>query len=354
MDPEHGEGAKIPDLVAFPSGTFQLTKLGVISTTSTGDTVGIYFRPIIGDASIDYPILVCNGGSSGSLSTQTNTDWPGRSAVGAIYGLFRPVSASVELFFIGNSTADGGRICGGCMINPGNIAPSTYSTLENRNETDEWPQRNGMIVNWKPLDVSNHRYVDASGRTDNDSIEYPVIMVAATGLPVSTVSIGYKVICNFEAIPSLSYADLVESTPSPFDQGMLRKAFEWAAESGNNIRALVNTVGPYVQTGMNLLQSGQRIANQLGYDPLPQRARFNRGRGVGIRLDPMMSNSTKKSNNIEASSGKEEEQDIEVAEAEHIFDQLKLSEPKSSSSPSLRIGTPKASPIALRKVGGQG
>jgi hypothetical protein len=362
MDPEHGEGAKIPDLVAFPSGTLQLMKEGVLATGATaGDSVSIRLLPIIGNGSSTYPLFIGNNIASGSFATVTNTSWSARAAAAAAYDLFRPVSASIEVYFIGNSTSDGGRMCGGCFITGINAAvPTTFSQLEDRPETDTWPQRNGMRVCWKPLDESNFIYADANGGAgdivDPYTITYPVLMIGVTGLPVNATNIGYKVVCNFEAIPSLAYYDMVETTPSPFNQQMLRRAFEWAAESGNNIAALANNASPYIQTGMNLLQAGTRVANALGYNPLPQRHRV-RGRAHGI-AGPLSRTRViaDRAVNVEGENGKDEE---DFAEAERKFSQLNISSQSSTERAperGVRIGsnTPISSPSLARKFSGQG
>jgi len=352
MDPEHGEGAKIPDLTAFPSGTLQMMKEGVLTTGTGGDTVAIAVGPVIGDNTSIYPITITNGTSGGVINSASFVNWSARAAATAAYNVFRPVSASVEVYFIGNSTTDGGRICGGGFLAQG-VNPAAYSLLEDRPETDEWAMRNGMRVLWKPLDESNFIYADvkgiAAGNLAGNSyyIAYPQIMIAATGLPSASTVLGYKVVVNFEAIPSLAYYDLVESTPSPFNQSMLRQAFEWAAESGNNIAAIVGNAYPYVQTGMNLLQAGTRIANSLGYTPLPQRERF-RGRSIGIRGPlAVMTQSTDVASNDKDNDGKEEE---DFAEAERKFNEMLISDKKPSIEPALKNGTPKGSPISLRKV----
>jgi len=354
MDPERGEGSKIPDMVAFPSGTIQLQKLGTIATgTTAGDSVALQFSPIIGNNSTAYPIVTYSGTTVNSLSNTANVSWPSYTAVTSAYVLYRPVSASVEFYFIGNSTTDGGRICGGCFYYT-TPAITGYGDIEAKPETDEWAMRNGMKVLWKPIDSSNFNYVNTLGQSAGASVYYPQVWIAATGLPVNTAVLGYKVVCNFECIPQTSFFDVVDTTPSPFDQSMLRRAFEWAAESGNNIQSIVNTVGPYVNAGL-------QASRALGYDPLPQRLfgnrRRSRARGLSLGVSGQVMEASSLSNKSEGKEEEEEEvSDSDVQKAMQKFVKLSMKDvetEKSSSSPSIKIGTPKGSPISIRKTSGQ-
>jgi len=226
LDPESVEGAKIPDLVAFPSGTFQLTHNGVLTTGTGGDSVAVLMKPIVGNTSLtnEYPIVTFNGTSAGSISLPVNVSWTAYTAVTSAFGLFRPVSASLELYFIGNSTADAGRIVGTCFAALA-ATPTTYSGVQQLTDTEEWPMREGMKVLWKPLDETNLEYV-AKGGGYSSGAQYPWLLIAVTGLPSATTSMAYRVVCNFEAIPTAGYYDLVETSASPYNPNALRKAFD--------------------------------------------------------------------------------------------------------------------------------
>lgn len=325
LDPEKGEGAKIPDLVAYPSGTVQLTANGILTTGATaGDSVAIMIKPIIGDGSTLFPINTFNSTSAGNLATQTGVNWSARAAVNSAFELFRPVSASVEVYFIGNSTSDGGRICG-CCFATGTF--SNYTGVQNLVDSEEWPLRNGMKVLWKPLDESNFDYVDQIGNSSNVTFngnQYPFIIIAATGLPVNATNMAYRVVVNFEAIPTTGYYDLVETTPSPYDPGALRRAFEWAAEAGNNVMTLAQQAGPYVRAGYDMYRMGPRAflenaSTNVDWLQLPQRQAVRSGsrrsRASSLHMTTNRGLSLKGFVS-EQTSGKDEESEDDMGEGE--------------------------------------
>ena len=343
LKPDEFPGAKVPDLVAYPSGTFQLESYGILATGTGGDTVSIVCCPIIGDSSTLYPITTFNGAASGIVGAATNVNWTARSAVAAAFQLFRPVSGLLECYFIGNSTADAGRICGGLVV--GNSVPGTYATIEALPDTEEWAMRNGMRVLWKPLDESTLGYSDVT--PDPSVNRIPMMIIAATGLPSATASIAYRCVVNFEAIPTNSYYDLVETSASPYDPGALRKAFEWAAQAGNSVLQLAEKISPYVQTGYQLYRMGSSAvgganSSALGWNPLPQREFRRRSRGLHFGVEALVGavKASKSLKLTEMGKDEESEEDVEeqgetpgLHEALQSFSKMQVREKASSTEP---------------------
>ena len=265
-------GVKIPDIIAFPTGTFQVAYDGVLATANGGDSVMVQMTPYIGDDSSVYPIITANSTSPGSLATTANKSWGGVTSIIGLYTGFRPVSGMIEAEFIGPSSDDGGQMGGHLIPAQMSTTANSWDTFLAVPGTEIVPLRNGMRVLWKPEDNSDFEFVTKVGSVNGATHAYPKIAIAVTGLPTvgPKTYVRFHIVCNFEAIPGTDATNLVHVDASPYDVGQLRSAFEWAAQTANNIYTLYNTAGPYLQaaggivsSAGSLLRSGRQIANLL-------------------------------------------------------------------------------------------
>lgn len=250
LEPESAQGSKVPDEIGYPTGTFQLTAQGTLTTGATGgDTCGISFSPIVGFVTTGgYPIVTYNSTTANSMSNATNIDWGSKNAVTAAFMATRPVSAVLEVSFIGSSSNDQGRLTAGTsFVGSGNTSPgNSWNTWANMPGMSTWPAKNGARVLWKPLDNTNFEFLSPS----NSALAvYPQCFVACTGIPFNTTNFMWRVTCNFEAIPTSDTFDLVETKPSPVNLQSLQRAFEWAQEATSNVRPLVGVVGTALEMG---------------------------------------------------------------------------------------------------------
>jgi len=264
INPESAEGAKVPDAIGYPTGTFQLEKIGTLTAGNTsGDSVAIQFRPVIGDNSSVFPIVTYNGTTSGSLTSATSVGWPSRSGVIGLFGSFRPVSASLEVSYFGSSSADAGRLVCGTSYFAANSPGTTFDTWSNNAGMSLWPSKNGARVVWKPIDNTNYEFTPSNVSWDR----YPSCCIAITGLVANQSTFQYRVIANFEAIPLNESASLIETKPSPVSLESLNRAFRWAQEAGNAARPLVGVVGTALEIGMQAYGAyrgtGNRIAGAM-------------------------------------------------------------------------------------------
>jgi len=238
LDPENVTGAKIPDLVAYPSGTFQLVVDGLLTTASGGDSIAIVAYPFIGDNSTFWPVTTSNGTTSGSLASQANVNWSNRSSVPGVWTQNRPVSMALRVEFIGPSTADGGYCCFGLaprsqfITAPTTFAfPNTFSSYLSINNSTTSPVRNGAIVRWRPQDNLDLEYNEPVTRPDSDSQDYPALYFAATAMPSSISYIKYRVTANFEGIAQNSLFSMVQAEASPVNMPQLEEGFNVMANS---------------------------------------------------------------------------------------------------------------------------
>jgi len=349
LRPEEAEGAKIPDMIAYPTGTFQLISYQNLTTVTGGDSCACTLYPIIGDASAAYPIQLYNGATAGNLATVTTKDWNERSSVTGLYSLFRPVSASIEVFYIGTEQNEGGEMAAGCTWTASVAAPfTTYALAANLPDTTVTSVEGGVKVLWKPLDNSHLGFYTRTGPS-SPVPAYPLLMVACNGIAQIGSVFHATFIVNFEAIPDSASGNLVQTEPSPYNPDVLRKAWMWAqSNTGTIIRGI---------------EYGARVAGALGYGPnyafndLNRRVRRVGGYGRSAALTMMHHVSQ-----IEAKGqkGKEEEDEEFVAEVNRQVGLLNLSEQSSTERPLreraveiLRGNSPISSPSLARKFSGQ-
>jgi len=233
LSPELSFGAKVPDIVATPTGTFQLVADGTLSCGAAGDSVAFTVTPIVGNGSTTYPITTGNGTTAGVVSTYSNVSWISQAATVALYAGFRPVSGMAELEFIGPTSSDGGQLIGALAPNSNAYgAFSTFTSINTVPGAEIVPVRNGIRVLWKPADESNFQFVNLNGQMPSSTniIYYPQIILAATGLPASAANtIRYHCAFNFEATPKVDTISLVQVAPSPYDPQGMRSALEWSS-----------------------------------------------------------------------------------------------------------------------------
>jgi len=240
--PEEVTGVKVPDLVAFPSSTFQLQYDGVIQAGAGGDSVAIIAYPRLSNTagSASFPLYTLNGTVAGSINNIANVNWNNFVSVMALYSYWRPVSAVLTVEFIGPTSSDGGYMVG--SIQPRKtIVPATVQGMIQLPGSKSTPVRNGMRVTWKPQDNFDLEYCQAGA-----SYELPGIFFAATGLPSNIAYLKFNFTANFEALTGSDNNNLVDTEPSPINLGQLASAFQWAGQVANNVYPLFNKVNPYV------------------------------------------------------------------------------------------------------------
>lgn len=271
INPEMALGAKVPDEIGYPTGTFQLEAHGTLNCGTGGDSCAVFVIPSCSTLSTTgaAPIFTATGGTTvGNLGTWTGSHWNARASVMALYGEVRPVSAVLEVSYIGSTANDAGQITAGCTYIRGagntKYQGATFNDLSLQPDMEIWPSKNGVRVVWKPLDNSNFEFSDFSDTTTNGTYsKIPALSVAITGIPFTGNQYMYECVVNFEGVPNTDMTSLVNTEPSPISLDSVRRAFEWAQQAGNNVRPLVGVVGQAIEfgrTAYNLLgnQADQR------------------------------------------------------------------------------------------------
>lgn len=286
IDPENNPGAKIPDMVTFPSATIQMTADGIAGPTGTGDGCAIIVNPILGtpDATTAFPIYRGSNAISGNDYSWTNVPWANGVTIRTLFDTYRPVSAVLYAEFIGASTNDAGQICMGMIPRTGAATPNAIENLARnftvavaQSFTKTIPLRNGAVITWKPQDNVDLEYKFAQSNTAADH-QFPLIFFCTAGQAVG-VTIRYRVVVNFELIPTTDTSTFLNPTPSHSNMNMLEQAINWTSQTYNNMSAFVSTVSPYVQPALNNMVAS---ASALGLTYMNNRLASGRGNTLRI------------------------------------------------------------------------
>jgi len=276
INPEIAAGAKVPDEIGYPTGTFQLQAKGTLAISAGGDSTAIMCIPFVSSATSAgfSPIAVATGTTVGGLTSWVTQNWTQRSAIMALYSAVRPVSAVLEVSYIGPSTQDSGQITAGCTYvrGPGTskYQGATFNDESLLPDMEIWPAKNGARVVWKPLDNSNFEFSDYSNAANADDklSKLPALVVSTTGTPFTGSQYMWEFVANFEGVTNNDSGNLVDTEPSPINFESLRRAFMWAQEAGNNVRPLVGVVGQAIEfgrTAYGLLQGSTPMIGKAKY-----------------------------------------------------------------------------------------
>jgi hypothetical protein len=305
INPELAAGAKVPDEIGYPTGTFQLCAKGVLGISAGGDSTAIVCMPTVssGSTSSIAPIAVGSGTTVGGITSWVTQNWGQRSAIMALYTAVRPVSAVLEVSYIGPSTQDSGQLTCGCSYVRGasisKYQGATYTDMSLLPDQETWPAKNGARVVWKPLDNSNFQFSDflAAATPDDAIAKIPALVVSTTGTPFTGSQFMWEFVANFEGVVNNDTGNLVDTEPSPINLDSIRRAFMWAQEAGNNVRPLVGVVGQAIEFGRTAYGLLQNSAGQMV------------GKGRYRQSSPLAKPSTI-SMTVPSSDGKEEEEEL--------------------------------------------
>jgi len=166
-----------------------------------------------------------------NVASWSSQDMTGAAAAQANFGKVRPVSACLDMLYIGSTQGDSGYMTG--ILNPPGTGyqtaadVSTWQTSELNTLSDS--VRKGMRVLWRPDDNSDFEYV---GPTASDAAPVTTAFASNTSpfMAISVVNAQATLPClkwtltvNYEAIPARQSLELISTAPSPIDiQGTQR------------------------------------------------------------------------------------------------------------------------------------
>lgn len=290
QDPENFPGVRVPDLVTFPSSTFQLTFDTLltpdVSGTVYGDGVGAILYPRISATAQNwFGLYTGTTNAVGGAYNWVGKAWTKEATIRSLFDSYRPVSAALYAEFAGNSVTDSGTICMGMIPRdealPVNVIP-TFTTALAQSYTKTVPLRNGGVITWKPQDNADLEYKDIQD-TDYTRNDFPSIFVCTAGMSASATtncSLRIRAIVNFEALPTTDTFAILNTQESPSNLGKLEQAMNWASQTYNNMSPFVANLSPFVQP---MLDYGTKAATALGTQYLSNRLTAAAGNSLRIR-----------------------------------------------------------------------
>jgi hypothetical protein len=242
LDPEDKPGAKIPDLVNAPSGTFQLTADTVVTVITAGD--GLSFEAFGNPFGANQWQTGTNV-VAGAAYTYTPFSFTGTAGAIAIYAQVRVVSAILLAEFTGSTAADSGQVCG-CLFFRGTPAPATFQALQGQPYSKTVPAREGLVVRYKPFDNLDMEFTNGTSVA-----QFPYMIVSTAGMAVGA-SMRFRYVVNFEGIPKTDTSTFVNAAPSPVNLNDLQGTSNYlgAQMLYDYVMPFTNYFSPYASTGM--------------------------------------------------------------------------------------------------------
>jgi len=246
LEPEHFT-ARIPDTNSWESAVFQqITDLTL--TTAADGSAAMTISPVpITPTSANFSAVTIGLGTNaaGFYSTQTTIAPANSAAIVSAFDLFRVVSGSLTVEFIGTTSSDAGQLCVYPLFR-GQVASNNIASALGQSFNLAVPLRNGARMLWKPMDNADTEYEEAqtanvyglyngssstaapkntgSGSASSDVNPPTALSVAISGAAASTVVARVRAVFNYEAIPTNDSFQLFQTANEPNQPTIMSQA----------------------------------------------------------------------------------------------------------------------------------
>jgi len=221
LEPAKFPGVKVPDADAFPSAAFFAT----VDTTLTTDATGRVAYAVVPEVNDALLRGVWNTGTA--RFDWTVQDLAQVTTLQGLYGRARPVSAQVQIQFIGTTQNDSGMISAYLVPRSINIANS-WSTAIAQFTSQTLPLRDGISMTWRPTDNADLEYDNTTISGWQTGPDYNPhrsgMAIFIEGAAVSTTVAMVRVHINFEGIATTDTLGMITPSNSPSDVGMYEQA----------------------------------------------------------------------------------------------------------------------------------
>jgi hypothetical protein len=287
QDPENVTGVKWPGPTAVPTGTFQLSYDGTITTDANGNYAGLVGPQIsAGTSNIGVLQAAASTTAGGNITWAAgpSTFFPSGASAGLIYDNFRVVSGCVKITYIGNTSTDAGLVTGwwdilngipsvANLITYGTQFVGSTSAVYSKAYSESWPLRNGLCNLWKPADYTDGAF-QPSLAVLAVTQSSPVLGFLINGATPSTALARIRIVFNYEGIPTSDTADFVSSTTNLGDINAPMEAAMWGQTVLDKIRPMVGVFGDDRKKNANM-------ASELGNNVARYRTMNNRPKKSG-------------------------------------------------------------------------
>jgi len=258
LDPENIAGAKVPDLINFPTGTFQLTYDNTLTVAaSPADGVAFLVTP---NLNVANQLSTGANVAAGGIFTYTSNPLPGLAQAVGIYKAFRPVSGIIYAEYTGTTLADSGTIVG-ALLPRSTSTPTTYTSAIAQPYSKSLPVRGGIVVRWKPEDNADYEF---------GSLQVPPSVFFCTSGMQPGASLKIRAVFNFEGIPGTDVTTFVNAAPSTVDLAALESTTRYLGNEGlySYVQPFINFSTPFSNVPQNVARmstTAATIATGMGY-----------------------------------------------------------------------------------------
>jgi len=238
LDPMQGAGAKVPDLTAIPTATFQMVQR-VTTAANAGGLCGLRVpSPQFASANATVATQqyagyqgIAAAATVGAISWGAVVDWAGFTSFGGSVSFSRCVSAALYAEFIGTELQDSGQFT--CQFGPGAFAsPTTLAQLENFPYSSITPvnRNTPVMVRYIPQGFFDLPFVNTgNGITSDWGSHTDSMIIIVSGIPAGS-QVVFTFVGNYEFQPSSQSVNLIDTMPSPSDPVEISKVGQWAQE----------------------------------------------------------------------------------------------------------------------------
>lgn len=252
LEPEE-HCAKIPDVCGYPTTTFSQVMEGTLTTNATGDTAIMVYPTCMNPSAtglVGGPVLVGTGTTANVWATGSGVVAPKSATIATNFSLFRPVSAALDLEFIGSTSSDQGQLVVGPVMR-GELASNTFAGMAQNEFAMAIPLRNGARILWKPQDLVDLQFEPTftanitgiaytapnspatsgapSSSLGSDQPRAALVGIVA-GAAASATVIRYRFTTNFEAVPESDTLGLFEITPKECNTSLIDSAMNYVSQ----------------------------------------------------------------------------------------------------------------------------
>jgi hypothetical protein len=227
INPFEIQGAKIPDLCSFPSGTNSVYNRQSTTLALASTNYGWVWQP---SPYQESSLSTAAGAFSWGAWNQDSiyTGWA------PLVHSYRVVSAGLRVRYLGSTLSDSGMVCASLLPTSENFSVSVTSPSDIQNKPQSVCARlaDGLEFIWCPQDVQDYEYRVPQFSAATGITQMPAIVVAISGQAANT-PVMLEFFYNLEFIPDTRTISYVETTVSPSNPEHLAQAETFMSSIGN-------------------------------------------------------------------------------------------------------------------------
>jgi len=259
MNPFDIQGAKIPDLGVFPSGTASYYSRQLVNLTT--NPYAFVFQPSPNnEQSVTSNLGTVTWGAW--TASQQNAQFQ------ALFHSYRVVSGGLRVRYMGPTLSDQGMLCACLLPKQEGFSASiaAIADIQNRPQSVCTRLGDGLEFLWSPQDVDDYIYYITGSSSITGLTRLPSICLGISGQNANA-PVMIEWFYNLEVIPETRIVSYVHTTASPSNPSWLAQAETFMSSVGNSLGHALNDQQSLVSQALKHLPSltGQAIAAGVRY-----------------------------------------------------------------------------------------